>query len=343
MRRLVVDSVPDDMDFSKVTFKVEEVPVERPASGEVLVKVLAAPVNPSDYGEWRSEKAKGSPIGKEGSGIVVASGGGFMANRLLGKRVGIVAGTIPGRGTYQEYVCVPAMKGVFPLPDDVPTEDACSFFVNPFTAAGFIDTVRARDGTGFVHTAAASQLGQMLVKLCKQEKLTLINVVRREEQAELLRGLGAEHIVVSSKDGWMEELKEKIQATRVNIAFDAIAGDSTGHMLECLPKGGTCFVYGGLSKQGCSSVNPLALIYERKKLEGWLLPTWLLGEGTINMIKRSRWASALVLPALKDGWSATQFTDCTLDTMQDEFRVLWASGFTGKKLRLRMDQQQTQQ
>jgi NADPH:quinone reductase len=169
--------------------------------------------------------------GKEGSGIVVASGGGVYANSVVGKHVGFIT-NVKGEGSYAEYTCVNALEGVFPLPDQVEVADAASHFVNPYTAYGFLDTVRNRHSgkgrPGLVQTAAASQLGQMLVKLCKQEKMTLINVVRREEQAETLRALGAEHVIVSSEDGWEEKLKDLVKEHKIQIAFDAIAGEMSG-------------------------------------------------------------------------------------------------------------------
>lgn len=164
---------------------------------------------------------------------MVASGGGVYANSVVGKRVGFIT-NVKGEGSYAEYTCVNALEGVFPLPDSVEVADAASHFVNPYTAYGFLDTVRARHSgkgrPGFVQTAAASQLGQMLVKLCKQEKMTLINVVRREEQAKTLRDLGAEHVVVSSEEGWEERLKELVKEHKIQFAFDAIAGEMSGQV-----------------------------------------------------------------------------------------------------------------
>ena len=151
------------------------------------------PVNPSDYGKWKGKPGpppKPVAMGLEGSGTVVASGGGVMAGSMVGKRIGFT-NPAKGQGSYSEYVTVSALQ-CFPMPDEVPLEDACSFFVNPFTAYAIVDTARSRGSPGLVLTAAASQLGQMLVKLCKEERYPIVCVVRREAQAETLRALGAE-------------------------------------------------------------------------------------------------------------------------------------------------------
>lgn len=147
-RRMV--SLQAKQEFGNKKLVVEEVDTPVPKSGEVLVRVTAAPINPSDYGAWM--KAKLDPekplyLGNEGSGIVVKSGGGMKANGLLGTNVGIT--NMKQGGSYQEYVCVSALEGAFPLPADVPVEDGCSFFVNPYTAVGIVATAKELGSPGF--------------------------------------------------------------------------------------------------------------------------------------------------------------------------------------------------
>mmetsp|Transcript_22401 Transcript_22401/g.32654 ORF Transcript_22401/g.32654 Transcript_22401/m.32654 type:complete len:367 (+) Transcript_22401:73-1173(+) len=339
-------------DLSKAKLDIEEIPMPVPRIGQVLIRVSATPVNPSDYGEWSNVPRNGEfqprPVGKEGSGVVVASGGGIYANSIVGKKVGFVS-NVKGQGAYAEYTVVDALKGVFPLPDNVVVEDAASHFVNPYTAYGFVDTVRTRHvGTsrpGLVHTAAASQLGQMLVKLCKQENVQLLNIVRREEQAETLRKLGAEHIIISTAPNWEETLRDKIKELGIQIAFDAIGGEMTGTLLSNLPPKGTCFVYGRLSNQNCSGIAPLDLIYRGKKLEGFFLTSWLMGSDSLGMLMRVRAATACVHAGLENqetGWAVSQFEDCSLDNMWEKFVDMWnESGFTGRKLRIRFKDQET--
>ena len=339
MKRLVVTS--GGKSVADCTITVETVPTPIPASGEVLVKVSAAPVNPSDYGSWYRSKPESYPmaIGKEGSGVIVASGGGMSTFRLpVGTPVGFV---IDGgnQGSYSEYVSLKAITSVFPMPTDTPIEDCCSFFVNPYTAVGILDTA-SKEGSSkaIVHTAAASQLGQMLIKLAPSEGIEIINVVRREEQAELLRGIGAKHIVVTGgstdETEWKDELKGKIKELGATCAFDAVAGSMTGALMDCMPQKGTVVVYGGLSG-AIENVSPMDLIYRKKKLKGFFLTTWLFSDGPLYMLPRFLSAGKKVNPGLKDGWSSSQFTDTTMESTHDDIVKLIGSSVTGKKLRIR--------
>jgi NADPH:quinone reductase len=339
-RRLVLSEANSDIE--KVKIEVETIDTPKPRSGQVLIKVCAAVVNPSDYGEWLRDQTnvKGKPIGKEGSGIVVASEG-IINTISVGQRVGFVS--LPkSQGAYSEYVVADAMKSVFPIPDSVPIEDAAAFFVNPYTVMGLLDSAKEAGSKGLIHTAAASSLGKMMVKYCKKAKIPLVNVVRREEQAKLLRDLGAEHVVVTSGDDkskWLSEIKELAQKLKITVAADAVGGEMSGDLLSVLPFGGTTFVYGGLSKQRVSNVDPLDLIYRRKKLKGWFLPTWLQDGGVMNMLMRIRKASSKVNEGLgNNGWSSTKFHDVSMKDMFSEFKDMYSkSGFTNRKLRILMD------
>jgi NADPH:quinone reductase len=347
--RRVVLTAPHE-DITKAKIEIEEVDMPKPRMGEVLIKVTAAPVNPSDYGEWSNvivgKEFKPTAVGKEGSGIVVASGGGVYANSIVGCKVGFVT-NVTGQGSYAEFCTVNALEGTFPLPASVPVENAASHFVNPYTACGFLDLVKTRHRStkhrpAMVQTAAASQLGQMLVKLCKQEDVTLINVVRRQDQADILKAIGvsADHIIISSDSDWKEKLGAAIKTHGVEIGFDAVAGDMSGTLLDALPPKGTLFVYGRLSNEGCSGIQPLDLIYRQKKLEGFYLGSWIKAGGPLAMLQRIRAATALVHAGLQDenGWAASQFADCSVDDMWTNFVKMWKeNGFTNKKLRIRFD------
>lgn len=338
MKRLVVKSPGDDI--AGCVLAVETVPVPKPESGQVLVQMVAAPINPSDYGSWYLTKNLDSfpmAIGNEGSGTVVKVGPGLVTGLVygVGSHVGVVKPK-GGQGTYSEYVVVSAYTGVFPLPKDLPIEDAASFFINPFTAVALFDTARQEGAKAFVHTAAASQLGQMMVKLAATEDLEVINVVRREEQAQLLKDLGAKHIVVTSgeEETWKKELKDKIKQLHATVAFDAVAGRSTGDMLECLPNHGTVYVYGGLAGNA-SNISPMDLIYRCKKIKGFFLTSWIMAGGTISMVLRMRSASSKVNSGLKDGWSSSTFEDTTMEAAHGDLIKLLGSSITGKKLRIR--------
>jgi NADPH:quinone reductase-like Zn-dependent oxidoreductase len=299
--------------------------------------MAAAPVNPSDFGSWMRPGA-GYPkcVGNEGAGTVVAYGGGFLAWRLVGKKVGVLARDV---GSYQQYVVVDAMTGAWRLDPSIAVEDAASFFVNPFTAVGIIDTVKQKGASAFVHTGASSQLGQMLVKLCPSQSMTVVSVVRREEQAKMLRELGATHVVVQT-DGWEAELGKVIKDLNIKIAFDCIAGETTGLLMSLLPDRSTVFLYGALSEKPAGGFQAMDMIYRKKRVEGWLLPNWLQAGGLPRQFFRARRALKLVNQGLKDGgWAQSQFDDVSMERWFDKFLSMRTSrGFTGSKLRIRLDQ-----
>lgn len=345
MKRLVVKAPGADLSSTQIEVETD-VPVPTPKSGQVLIKVIASAINPSDYGSWTRCRPEQCPyvMGKEGSGVVVQVGGGMSSYLRSSIKIGTNVGFVNlknKQGSYSEYVVADLMGGVFVVPDAVPVENAASFFVNPYTAIAILDTVKQMGGTSFIHTAAASQLGQMIVKLSLQEGMDVINVVRREEQAELLKSIGAKHVIVTTDDeSWKDELKSKVKELNTTIAFDAVSGKSTGDMIDCLPKNGTCFLYGGLAGK-VSNINPMDLIYHNKKVEGWLLNTWLSKGGTMGMVSRLYSATNKVMSGLEGGggWSSSQFLDTTLENAQKDLVDLIGSNSTGKKLRIRIGAQ----
>jgi NADPH2:quinone reductase len=281
-------------------------------------------------------------MGSEGSGVVVAAGEGLVNSLAtftcpVGTNVGFV-GFKNKQGTYSEYVVASATEAVFAMPDDLPVEDAASFFVNPYTALGILDTAKQQGAKAIIHTAAASQLGQMIVKLAPTEGMEIINVVRREEQAELLKNIGAKHVVVTgSGDSFKDELASKIEELGVTVAFDAVAGQSAGDLLDVLPPKGTVNVYGALAGR-VENVDPMALIYQEKKLKGFFLKTWLMQGGTLSMLFRLMSASRKVNSGLKQGgWSSSQFKDTTMENAQADIVKALDSSITGQKLRIRFN------
>ena len=229
-----------------LTISLDEVNVPDPDDGEVLIKVQATPINPSDLGllvgpgdvSSLKEVEKGSvvemkvpdglirsvaarfdqnlPVGNEGSGIVESAGKG--AEHLIGKTVGLAGGAM-----YSEYRCVPASSCLV-MNDGTTAEQAASCFVNPLTALGMVETMRMENHTGLVHTAAASNLGQMLIKICLAEDIPLVNVVRKEEHVDFLRSLGANYVCNSSLDSFMDDLVEALVKSGSTLGFDATGG-----------------------------------------------------------------------------------------------------------------------
>ncbi len=234
----------------QVRVSIESVETPQPRAHQVLVEVAAAPLNPSDLGlllamadpeaavvedtdtgpvvtaavpgavmpSMRARLDQSMPVGNEGAGTVVAAGDSPEAQALLGRQVAFFGG-----GSYASHALA-AAQGCLPLPDGATAADGAASFVNPLTALGMVETMRREGHPALVHTAAASNLGQMLLKVCQADEIELVNVVRRPEQADLLRDLGARHVVDSSQDSFMSDLVSAIRETRATMAFDATGG-----------------------------------------------------------------------------------------------------------------------
>ncbi|WP_260583361.1 zinc-binding dehydrogenase [Sphingopyxis sp. PET50] len=228
----------------------ERRPMPEPKPHEVLVKILATPINPSDLGllfggaDMTTARAAtrdglpvvtadippagmramagrvgdALPIGNEGCGLVVKAGASPEAQALLGKTVALLGGEI-----YAEYRCLPVQM-VMELPDGTDPVDGASCFVNPLTSLAFTEIMRKEGHSAIVHTAAASNLGQMLVKICAKDGIPLVNIVRSDAQVEILKGVGATHIVNSGTDDFVDRLIDAITETGATIGFDATGG-----------------------------------------------------------------------------------------------------------------------
>jgi NADPH:quinone reductase-like Zn-dependent oxidoreductase len=287
------------------------VPVPEPGPDEVLVKVEATPINPSDLGllvgpaDMSKAKSTGSgegvvvrasvpsaalpflaarldqsmPVGNEGAGTVVKAGSSEAAQALKGKTVSMVGGAM-----YAQYR-LKKVSDCQPLPDGTTAAEGASWFVNPLTALGMTETMKREGHKALVHTAAASNLGQMLNRICLKDGIGLVNIVRNEAQAKLLRGIGAKHVLDSTSPNFMEELTEALVETGATIAFDAIGGGTlASQILTCMEMalnknakqfsryGSTThkqvYIYGGLN------TGPIELT--RNYGQAWGVGGWLL-------------------------------------------------------------------
>lgn len=250
---------------------VVELPVPVPADGEVLVRVAAAPINPSDAMFTRGLYGVRKPLpvvpGFEGAGTVVAHGGGAAGRALMGHRVAVAVGQ--GNGTWAEYVAVSA-SSCFPLLPSIQTEQGAMLVVNPLTAWAMVDGARADGHKTLVQTAAAGQLGRMILKLARRLDVETLNIVRRPEQVALLKEMGARHVLSTHEpdfDGRLASLARELGAT---LALDAVGGDLAARVLHAMPRGTRMVMYGALSEAACP-LNPADLIFGRKRLEGFWL------------------------------------------------------------------------
>ena len=296
----------------KLQLTIGETAVAVPADAEVVVRVEASPINPSDLGlllgmadianaqtmgEYHVEaevpakilpalKARfdeAMPVGNEGAGVVVAAGSSAEAQELLGKTVGVLGGAM-----YCEYrtlhtsQCLVMNEGVTP-------RESASCFVNPLTALGMVETMRGEGFSALIHTAAASNLGQMLQKICIADGVDLVNIVRKPEQAQLLQDIGAKHVCDSSQPSFAEDLKNAIVATGAYLAFDATGGGELANQIlvameaaanetatEYSRYGSTqqkqVYIYGGLERRPTTLTRSYGMQWG---VGGWLLTPFL--------------------------------------------------------------------
>ena len=238
-----------------LTLSISSSEIPKPKDHEVLIKVEASPINPSDLGllisfaadvtslkvegEGDDKKAtmnvhpkllrtmqarldKSMQVGNEGAGVVIDAG--KDAKEMIGKTVGVAGGAM-----YSQYRCLPAQSCLV-MHEGTSSRDAASSFVNPLTALGFIETMKMENHSSLVHTAAASNLGQMLVKICLADNIPLVNIVRKEEHEKLLKDLGATHACNFTNDNFMESLIDAIAESNATLGFDATGGGNEGKL-----------------------------------------------------------------------------------------------------------------
>ena len=291
------------------------VPIPEPGPEEVVVRIEAAPINPSDLGvmfgpaDMTTARASGTPdqpvvsasipdrlmrsvvgrvdqslpAGNEGAGVVVAAGSSEEAQALLGKTVAILGGAM-----YAQYRAIKA-KQCLVLPEGTTPVEGASCFVNPLTALGMVETMRLEGHSALVHTAAASNLGQMLQKLCLADEVPLVNIVRKPEQDDLLRRIGASHVCNSGLDSFMEDLIQALVETGATLGFDAVGGGKlAGKILTCMEAAATqaateysrygsnvhkqVYIYGGLDRGPTELGRSFGMSWG---VGGWLLPPFL--------------------------------------------------------------------
>jgi len=310
------------------------VPTREPSADEVVVRIEASPINPSDLGllvgaaDMATAKASGSkdapvitaqvpeaamkgmagrldesmPVGNEGAGVVVKTGSSDAAKALMGKTVALIGGAM-----YAQYRTVPA-KDCLVLPAGTTSAEGASCFVNPLTALGMVETMRREGHKALVHTAAASNLGQMLNKICLKDGIGLVNIVRSPQQADILRKIGAKHICDSTAPAFMDDLTNALVETGATLAFDAIGGGKlAGQILTCMEVAANktakvysrygssvykqVYIYGGLDTRPIELNRAFGMMWG---IGGWLLFPFLQKIGAADGMRlRQRVAAEL--------------------------------------------------
>lgn len=295
----------------ELELSLAEVPVPAPKADEILVRIEASPINPSDLGllvgpaDMSTLRRSGSAqrpvvtaqipanfmkamaarvdqslaVGNEGAGLVVAAGDAPEAQALMGRRVAMIGGAM-----YAQYRCVRAAD-VLVLPEDATSEEGASCFVNPLTALCMVECMRLEGHNALVHTAAASNLGQMLVKICQADGVELVNIVRSPAQVKILKDIGARWVLDSTAPGFADDLVDALAATGATLAFDATGGGRlAGQILTGMEAaanrtgagysryGSTVhkqvYIYGGLDTRPTELVRNFGMAWG---LGGWLL------------------------------------------------------------------------
>lgn len=272
---------------------VGQIPIPRPGRGQVLVRMAAAPINPSDLGFIKGSYGFQKPFpvvpGFEGSGVVVAAGPGLLPRLWLGRRVACSA---PQGGAWAEYLVAQA-RSCLPLAKNTSLEQGAMLFVNPLTAMAFFDIARRGRHKAMVSNAAASALGRMILRLGQIYQLPVIHIVRRPEQVELLRSLGGQYILISGEPEFQDQLRTLSHQLEATLILDPVAGEQTQQLLDAAPQGGTAVVYGRLSGKN-AVMSPSSSGKGDKQVTGFFLPDWAASHplgSLVNMLRVRRLAA----------------------------------------------------
>ena len=308
--------------------EVRDVPAPVCGPGQVRVRMLASPINPSDLFMVRGQYGYQPPLpctpGFEGVGVV-EEGRGILGWRVRGKRVAVLNGT---SGNWAEQVVIPARQAV-PVPDSMSDEQAATFFVNPASALVMTRHVLAVPaGAYLLQTAAGSALGRMVIRLGKKHGFHTINVVRRHEQAEELRRLGADAVVLFPEESIAARVMEITGGRGAACAIDAVGGETGSACVEALAPGGRLLLYSSLSGQPLR-IDPRALMTADRRVEGFWLSVWVKRQNPLRMLSLFRQIKAL----MAEGIATTEIgATYGLDQIRDAVRHADQPGRGGKVL-----------
>jgi NADPH:quinone reductase-like Zn-dependent oxidoreductase len=303
-------------------------PPAEPKGGEVRVRMLASPINPSDLlmigGRYGKQPKLPATPGFEGVGIVEA-GSGLLARRVLGKRVAVLNSMT---GNWQEQVVIPARQAI-PIWPALTDEQGATFFVNPASALVMTRYVlRVPRGAWLLQTAAGSALGRMVIRLGKLYGFKTLNVVRRREQVEELLRLGGDAVVCSSDENIGQRVQDLTAGAGVLFAIDAVGGTTGTEVISTLGRGGRLLIYGALGDAPLS-IDPRVLLQGQKRVEGFWLSEWVRDQGILTMLMLIRQLNRLI----RDGVLASEVgTTFPLDDVRAACKQATRVGRQGKVL-----------
>ncbi len=299
MKRIVFDRVGPPEQVLRLE---DDVPAPQPGPGEVLVRMLASPINPSDLmyvsGKYGLTPRLPATPGFEGVGVVEATGGGVLGWLRKGKRAAVINDRI---GNWAEYTVAKARQ-VVPVPDDLSDEQAATFFVNPATAVVMTRQVlKVPRGEWLLQSAAGGELGKMVIRLGKKFGFKTLNVVRRREQVEELTKLGADAVIVES-DGPIADQAWALTPAHIRYALDAVGGETGAQVIAALSPGGRCLLYGSLTDEPIS-LHPRMMLTNSISVSGFWLAAWSRQQSVVTMLRLFRQVRAL----MRQGALQTQF------------------------------------
>ncbi len=275
MRAIVLPSYNKNLIRALLGLKVEEREVKKPSSDEVVIRIHAAPVNPSDIafmqGGYNIVKTLPSVMGFEGAGTVTDAGS--EAQHLIGKKVSCFVQD-DSDGTWAEYV-VTSKENLIVLDDRMDMDQAACFTVNPFTAYGLLEELGCEAGESIILTAAGGQVPHFVRTLAKDKGIGIINIVRKEETAKKLKEKGEKYVLLETDEHFRDDLEVLSKQLNATSALDAVGGSLTGTVFNALQDDGSLILYGGLSNKPVSGLDNLKIIFNKNLIFGFSLPEWI--------------------------------------------------------------------
>lgn len=282
MKTVVLPAYNQNIIRALISLRVIEKDVPKHNKGQVLIKMSAAPCNPSDIaflqGGYNIIKTLPCVPGFEGSGIIVATGSDKASKALLGKKVSCFTQDDTD-GTWSEYFLTKSENCII-LKDEIDMHQAACFSINPITAYGLFEIALQRESKTIIQNAAGSQVCRFISSLAKKHKIKVINLIRKESGLNQLTIEGEEHVLLSTEENLSEKLSDLSNKLNATTAFDAVGGETTGLIFNAMPKDSEVVVYGGLSGKPISNIDILELIFKDKIVSGFNLNEWIEEIGT---------------------------------------------------------------